>query len=195
MAPRTWRAWGYGFGPCRAESGPCSHPRRRWPVDLPDWDDMLVPALCFSTQLSLSGTQMEACHMLWRTGKCQHPLLSISRGHSVSIPALSPAVSWATLDDLQVPPNVLCVFDPQNFVTGARSVGLLPLSPPTHTPPQPAKLYRCSTFQARGSVVQASFLDPPPRLLHHLPRSDFAEHAVVYVCSCLLPAAASPPLQ
>lgn len=111
---------------------------------MPDWDDMLVLALCFSTQLSLSGTQMEACHMLQRTGKCQHPLLSISRGHSVSIAALSPAVSPATLDDLQVPPNILCVFEPQNFVTGARSVGLLP-PVPSHSHPSPS----CQTLQVQ----------------------------------------------
>ena len=133
---------GYGFGPCQAESDPCSHSRRRWPVDLPAWDDMLVPALCFSTQFSLSGTQIQACHMLWRTGKGQHPLLSISRCHSVSIqPCLVPC-PWPPWMTSWSPPNVLCVFEPQNFVMGACSVGLLP-PVPSHSHPSPS----CQTLQ------------------------------------------------
>lgn len=171
-----------GLGPWQAESNPCSYPRRRWPVDLPAWDNMLVPALCFSTQLSLSGTQIQACHMLWRTGKGQHPLLSISRGHSVSIPALSRAMSPATLDDLKVPPKCsVCVWASELY-DGCSSVGLLP-SVPSHSHPLPS----CQTLQVQYLPGQRlcgpSILPWLPRFLHRLPRSDFAEHAVVYICS------------
>lgn len=118
-----------------------------------------------------------------------YPEVILSPSQPCLVPC--PRPPWMTS---RSPPNVLCVFEPQNFVMGARPWGCCPLSPPIHTPCPPAKLCRCSTFQARGSVVQASFLDSPASCIVSPGVTLQSTLLCIYV-PCLLPAAASPPLQ
>lgn len=121
---------GYGFGPCQAESNPCSHLRRRWPVDLPAWDDMLVPALCFSTQLSFQNTDRSLSRAIEDRQRSAPSAQHIQRSFCLH-PSLVSCVSPATLDDLKVPPDALCVFE---LCDGCSFHGVAALCPLPFTP-------------------------------------------------------------
>lgn len=188
-APELGRLAGYGFGPCQAQRATRAHTwGGRWPIDLPAWDDMLfqrsasAPSSLFfqNTDRSLSRAiegQARSAPSVQHIQRsfCLHPSLV-----SVCVPGHP---GWP-----QGPPKCsVCVWALWRVLI---PWGCCPLSPPIH-PHHPAKLCRYSTFQARGSMVQASFLDSPASCIAS-PGVTLQSTLLCMYVPCLLPAARVP---